>query len=143
MQINTLPAPYAEFEVDAPDGFFTGLPIYFQNTSIQADCFIWDVFDNPHYGATTENFLHEFQEPGAYQVDLLVCNELGCWDSVSHTIYLGSEFYYYVPSAFTPNADDKLDSYFKVYGTNISEVDFRLNIFNRWGELIYTVQHPD
>ena len=111
--------------------------------SQQADCFIWDVYEFPHYGGTTEDFMHEFQEPGAYQVDLSVCNELGCWDSVSHTVYLGSEFYYYVPSAFTPNSDDDLNTFFKVYGTNISETEFRLDIYNRWGELIYTIQHPD
>jgi gliding motility-associated-like protein len=141
--ITTLPSPVAEFEVVAPDGFFTELPIYFQNASIQADCFIWDVHDNPHYGSTTENFMHVFHDPGEYPVELTVCNQLGCWDTVMHTIYLGSEFYYYVPTAFTPNSDDDLNSYFKVYGVNISENDFKLSIFNRWGELIYVVNHPD
>lgn len=143
VMVNTFPAPQAAFDVEAPDGFFSGLPIYFQSTSLQADCFIWDVYDYPHYGATTENYMHRFLNPGAYQVDLQVCNELGCWDTVSHMVYLGSEFYYYVPSAFTPNDDDDLNSYFKVYGTNISEIDFRLDIFNRWGELIYTIQQPE
>ncbi len=141
--VNTYPSPIAQFETIAPDGFYSLLPIIFDNTSTSADCYLWDVHDNPHYGGTTENFIHTFNEPGAYQVDLLVCNELNCYDSVSHTIYIGSEFYFYVPSAFTPHETDDLNSVFRVYGTNISELEFKLDIFNRWGELIYTLHHPD
>lgn len=43
----------------------------------------------------------------------------------------------YVPNAFTPN-DDGLNPQFMAYGTNIKE--FSMEIYNRWGELIYTVQ---
>ena len=36
-----------------------------------------------------------------------------------------------------------VNSFFKVYGTNISEVDFELKIYNRWGEQIISLHHPD
>ena len=141
--VNTLPSPGAAFEVEAPDGFFSLLPINFINTSIAADCAVWTVHETPAVGSTSENFQHVFSDPGTYPVDLWVCNDLGCWDSVTHTITIGSEFYFYVPSAFTPNPEDDVNSFFKVYGTNISAVDFEMNIFNRWGELIYTLKNPD
>jgi gliding motility-associated-like protein len=141
--VNTLPSPGAAFEVEAPDGFFSLLPINFINTSIAADCAVWTVHESPAVGSTSENFQHVFSDPGIYPVDLWVCNDLGCWDSVTHTISIGSEFYFYVPSAFTPNPEDDVNSVFKVYGTNISSVDFEMNIFNRWGEVIYTLKNPD
>jgi gliding motility-associated-like protein len=39
------------------------------------------------------------------------------------------------PSAFTPNGDN-LNDIFDVYGQFIT--DFEMNIFNRWGELLFT-----
>jgi len=141
--VSVFPTPMAEFETTAPDGFFSLLPIYFNSTSIGAECYVWDIYDYPHYGGTDDHITHTFGDPGQYQVDLKVCNELGCWDSVTHYVDLGSEFYFYVPSAFTPNPTDDINSFFKVYGTNISELGFELNIFNRWGELINSLHHPD
>ncbi len=46
----------------------------------------------------------------------------------------------YVPNAFTPN-DDPLNPQFMAYGTNIRS--FSMEIFDRWGELIYTVTGID
>lgn len=42
----------------------------------------------------------------------------------------------YVPNAFTPNSDE-INPVFLAYGTNIRE--FKMEIFNRWGQLIFTV----
>ena len=41
----------------------------------------------------------------------------------------------YIPNTFTPNGDEH-NGVFKVYGGNIGA--FRLDIYNRWGEKIYT-----
>ncbi|MEZ4921546.1 MAG: gliding motility-associated C-terminal domain-containing protein [Crocinitomicaceae bacterium] len=46
----------------------------------------------------------------------------------------------YVPNAFTPNGDS-FNEYFKAQGLNI--LDFEMLIFNRWGELIYTINNLD
>lgn len=141
--VTVYPTPMADFETTAPDGFFSLLPIDFNSTSMDAECYVWDIYDYPHYGGTDDHISHTFSDPGQYQVDLKVCNDLGCWDSVTHYVYLESEFYFYVPSAFTPNTSDDLNSFFKVYGTNISELGFEMNIYNRWGELINSLHHPD
>lgn len=42
---------------------------------------------------------------------------------------------FYIPDAFTPNEDNKNDL-FLVYGSLIS--DFEMEIFDRWGELLFT-----
>ncbi|MCU0384043.1 MAG: gliding motility-associated C-terminal domain-containing protein [Cyclobacteriaceae bacterium] len=46
----------------------------------------------------------------------------------------------YYPRAFTPN-NDNLNDTFRVYGKYIRE--FRMNIFNRWGELVFTSANID
>jgi len=46
------------------------------------------------------------------------------------------EFTFYIPNSFTPNGDGvKKNEEFGAYGTNI--VDFHMDIFNRWGELLF------
>jgi gliding motility-associated-like protein len=44
----------------------------------------------------------------------------------------------YVPNTFTPGGDDDINPVFKAYGGNVKT--FEMYIFNRWGELIYTIQ---
>ncbi|MFN9501317.1 MAG: gliding motility-associated C-terminal domain-containing protein [Chryseotalea sp.] len=46
----------------------------------------------------------------------------------------------YYPRAFTPN-NDNLNDTFRVYGKYIRE--FRMKIFNRWGELLFTASNID
>jgi gliding motility-associated-like protein len=41
----------------------------------------------------------------------------------------------YIPNTFTPNRDGKNDQ-FLALGTGITE--FKMRIYNRWGQLIYT-----
>ncbi len=61
--------------------------------------------------------------------------EAGLPQSISNvlTIIKGSNIYY--PTAFTPNGDG-LNDFFNVFGKYI--IGFEMNIFNRWGELLYT-----
>lgn len=57
--------------------------------------------------------------------------------SVSNTIRVVKDPKIFYPTAFTPNGDD-LNDYFHVSGQYI--VDFRMNIFSRWGELIFSTE---
>lgn len=58
----------------------------------------------------------------------------GC--SASDTVHIYYNPIIYVPNTFTPDSDEH-NQLFKVKGGNISE--FRMDIYNRWGELIYTI----
>ena len=60
----------------------------------------------------------------------------------THNLSVVNElFNLYVPNAFTPN-DDGLNDVFQVEGTGINASNFQLDIFNRWGELIYETYEP-
>lgn len=57
--------------------------------------------------------------------------------SVSNTIRVIKDPTIFYPTAFTPNGDGLNDN-FQVMGQYI--VEFRMNIFNRWGELIFSTE---
>jgi gliding motility-associated-like protein len=58
----------------------------------------------------------------------------GCIGTDSVTIFIGEEFSIYIPNVFTPNGD-LINNIFYVYGINIKNLS--VNIFNRWGEMIF------
>lgn len=68
-----------------------------------------------------------------YTVTLIDQN--GCTASDNVTIYFDPLIY--VPNTFTPN-DDPNNRFFLPIGTNID--DFRIDIYNRWGEIIFTAE---
>ncbi|HNO05283.1 MAG TPA: gliding motility-associated C-terminal domain-containing protein, partial [Flavobacteriales bacterium] len=65
-----------------------------------------------------------------YTVQLTDAN--GCKAADQVTVFVNGNLY--VPNTFTPNGDGINDGFF-AYATEISE--FRLLVFNRWGEQIY------
>lgn len=67
---------------------------------------------------------------------LTVANEEGClaFDSIKIS-YEGS---IYVPNSFSPDGDG-LNDVFSAYGEGI--VNFEMNIFNRWGELVFNAKN--
>ena len=75
-----------------------------------------------------------FQEAGVYGLMLMVKNEFNCWDTVMHTIKVESDFAAYIPNAFTPNDDGLNDTFYPVMR---GVKKFELQIFDRWGELIF------
>ena len=75
-----------------------------------------------------------FEEAGVYGLMLMVKNEFNCWDTVMHTIKVESDFAAYIPNAFTPNGDGLNDTFYPVL-RGVKKFD--LQIFDRWGELIF------
>jgi gliding motility-associated-like protein len=58
-------------------------------------------------------------------------------ESVSNRLVIVKNPNLFYPTAFTPNGDN-LNDVFNVYGQFITE--FEMNIFNRWGELLFTTK---
>jgi len=88
-------------------------------------------------GANTEDF--ETSIPGIYT--LTVTDENGCTASDEIELKNGCEDHVSMPNAFSPNADGVND----IFGPNYSgEVeDYNLQIFNRWGQLIFDTNKID
>jgi gliding motility-associated-like protein len=87
------------------------------------------------YGETTQSITATEQR--VYKVT--VYNEHGCEGSDEFEIDGGCISHYYIPTGFTPNGDGRND-FFRP--SLINYEDFSMQIFNRWGELIFETNDP-
>ena len=77
-------------------------------------------------------------EPGTYTLEVSgQC--IQALDSL-HVIEGRCTPYIYVPNTFTPNGDGNNDRFFVSYDGPMR--DFRMDIFDRWGERIFTAEEP-
>ena len=125
-------------QVDNCSGF------QFYDSSINANSYSWS-FGHPVSGDENESDLqnpeHAYTpDTGTFNVCLIVENADGCRDTicknVSSTYQLRSEFY----NVFTPGTDGKNDVFLP---TLVGVVDYDLQIYNRWGELVFQTSDPD
>lgn len=132
--IEVLPLPIADFIVDPSTKSYLDPSFTFTNTSQLATSFEWNFGDNTFSYEVHEE--HTYETHGDFYVQLIAFNDLGCTDTALRLIRVNPDFAIYIPNAFTPDADRFNPSFF-VQGVGISEDDFELLIFNRWGEVIF------
>ena len=80
-------------------------------------------------------------EGGTYPVQLQITDSHGCVNVVNRQIEIQSMFNLFIPTSFTPNNDGHNDAFF-VEGTDIDPDRFEFEIWNRWGELIWSTTDP-
>ncbi len=128
--------------------------IDFNSTTPNAIAYFWN-FGDPDSGtlnfdtlATTSHF---YTRPGLYSVVLLAENALGCADLEVRTDYVNIESVsYFFPTAFTPNGDGLNDVFRPVPNeldvpgvpTQANPLLLDLNIYDRWGLLVYQATDP-
>jgi len=98
----------------------------------------WDFGDNTFGEDSIAS--HSYAEAGEYTILLAIETQYNCWDTISKKILI-DEYALYIPNTFTPNTDDDLNNEFKPYGYGVKA--FKMMIFNRWGELIFTSEDLD
>jgi gliding motility-associated-like protein len=104
----------------------------------------WDFGD----GTITEesNSTFEYQYPfdeGNYTVGLVVESQYGCLDSTTQLIQVKGDVLYYVPNAFTPDGDEHNNTFSPVFTSGYIPGSYQFDIYNRWGELIFSSQNPE
>jgi PKD repeat protein len=126
--------PVAQFTY-APDSALTTLDdINFDNNSFNANWWTW-YFGDGDILDTTDMPIHNFSLPGIYDVKLVVTSPDGCEDSTVVKINIRDQSLFYIPNAFTPDANG-LNELFKVYTWNLN-VPIELVIYARNGEMVY------
>jgi len=133
-----------------PEAAFTGSPqpttiieteIIFTNYSSNNTTNDWD------FGGlgTSQDVNPSFTFPNligdTYPVTLVVTNALGCEDEITVLIEIRDELAVYIPNAFTPNGDG-VNDWFYVNGNDIDPEEFLLQVFNRWGQLVFETEDP-
>lgn len=90
--------------------------------------------------SSLQNPVHEYPDTGYYDVWQYVTTQYGCKDTANVRVKIDPEFMFYIPSAFTPDEDDKNEEFF---GAGIGIRDYRMRIYNRWGEMIFESNEYD
>ncbi|MCB9182624.1 MAG: gliding motility-associated C-terminal domain-containing protein [Flavobacteriales bacterium] len=138
--IHVVPAPEADFVISPNPGSVGNSTLFF--TALDDD--------NVHYGWTLDLVPHgegmrdQQWFPDALASSHVMClnvvDRYGCVDTLCQQfdIEVPSIF---SPNAFTPNGDGLNDKYFPRVLNTVSE-DHLFQVFNRWGELIFSTTDP-
>ncbi len=135
--ITVFPKPYAAFNVDPKETLLTNPIISFTNLSIGGDSCRWafdsiggisDLCNPPPYS---------YKDTGTYAVTLITSNLYGCADTAYRNVIIEPDYVFYIPSGFTPNADEINDT-FGAKGSFIE--DYEMTIYDRWGTVVYVTK---
>lgn len=78
----------------------------------------------------------QYPEVGKYPVLLITTTDEGCRDTVFRILEVKDELNVYIPNTFTPN-DDGVNDFFMVKGLGFKTEGFTMEVFDRWGHLVY------
>lgn len=107
------------------------------STVLANNTYTWNLADYMH--TTQTNVTYSFPTYGTMVVTLYATNEFGCKDTTFKIIEVKNDYAVWIPNTFTPNGDgynDVFQPIFSPYG--ISESDYEFDIFDRWGEKIFS-----
>jgi gliding motility-associated-like protein len=118
--------------------------VSFDNTSAGASNYEWD-FGDDSPTVTAVNPTHEFPSDATsgYLVTLYAYSPLGCVDSFQTVIQVNEEVIYYIPNTFTPDGDEFNQNFQPVFTAGFDPYDWRMLIYNRYGEVIWESNDPD
>ena len=109
--------------------------VNFINTSIDAIPLLWS-FGDSTFSLSSDPY-HIYDNPGIYDILLVVEDINQCKDSVVKQIIMYYDFVLYVPTAFTPNNDGENDT-FGPSGLRMDKYkSYHFQIYNQWGERIF------
>ncbi len=112
----------------------------FEDLSVDAVTWFWDFGDG--ITSVLENPIHTYQDTGYYIVTLISTRGTGCQDTAIQHIDINPKLSFFMPNAFTPNNDDENDG-FKGKGFIPSVSNFKMSVWNRWGNLVFETTDPE
>jgi gliding motility-associated-like protein len=127
----TIVKPEANF-MPISENLIEGLPISFYNLTTNGYTYQWYFGDGDQSTLINPNNIYD--TAGTYYITLVAWDAKGCVDTITKPITILEEFYIYIPNAFIPD-QDRINNFFS--GSFIGVKWIKMEIFNRWGELIY------
>lgn len=115
----------------------SGTTFSFNNQSVNSTNYSWDFGDGTQ--STMENPTHTYPEQHSYMIATLITNNIdNCPDTSKQLVQLKVPILFYIPNTFTPNGDGFNQKFQPIFKYGIIESSYKLRIFNRWGEEIFT-----
>ncbi len=138
--INLHPQPDANFTFDpGPETDVFNTKVNFTNTTEYGAPLDYEWYISTFATFSTKDAYFEFPTNGGKRFVncLKVENEQGCRDSICKELYIKYEVLLFVPNTFTPNNDDVNETFLPVV-EGLKTEGYKLFIFNRWGELMFS-----
>lgn len=137
--------PEAEFSWSNEIPGILSPEVSFFNESLESQHYNW--YLNDEIFSTefdTEININNFNLLGesSFEICLETTNELDCSETTCHRLQLDSEIDIYIPNSFTPN-NDYLNDLFGPVLYDFPIESYQLNVFNSWGELIFSSLNPE
>ncbi len=136
--LTVYPEPIANFTYSPTHIQMFNTTVDFTNQSTGAVDYIWRIQGGSPSSSTLENVISKLPEgdTGTYTVMLVAISDHQCADSILQVLTVYPEQIFYAPNAFTPNGDGNNPTW-RVYMAGYDFRNFDLNVFDRWGELIW------
>lgn len=138
--IRVYPTPDARFTFSPLIPSIIDPEVIFTNLSTDANMYIWSFGDGDTSNA--QNPYHWYHQIGNYLVELIAITNFGCRDTAKSYIPVRDEYTFYAPTYISPDNDD-LNDVFYVIGNGITDKNFKMYIYDRWGEIIYETDKYD
>lgn len=142
--VNAYPYPVAQFSVNT---HVLNLPydvLTCTNQSTGAVTYNWNFGDGGSSSLTNPSY--NYNTIGDFQIQLIATSQYGCSDTAYQQVITDADVVF--PNAFTPNGDGPSGGYY-VLGSLDNDiffpytsgvVDYKFQIFDRWGELIFETE---
>jgi len=139
--IHTEPWPKANFDTEHIDYLNIDTEVEFTNTSSFATHYEWNFGDNSPL-STMVHPIHIYPDKATadYTIILTALNDVGCIDTAMSKIKITEVELIYVPNAFTPDNNVHNEYFIPIISSELDIDDYRLDIFNRWGEIVFTTR---
>jgi len=133
--------PTAVFQADPQKAYSDEAVISFTNQSTNTETYLWDFDDGKRYEGRNPP-PHAYNEVGTYRPTLIAGTEYGCLDTARTTIEIIPRILY-APNAFRPSSDIPENKFFMLSGKGINPDRFRVEIYDRWGQVVFESDHPE
>lgn len=131
--------PTASFSVEPSETTIIDPNIVFTSNSVGANSLSWNFGDGDGLTTTVATTTHTYSSVGTYTITLLTTSQNLCTDTATGTISIVEDINIFIPNSFSPNNDGTNDEFFPT-GTGLSKENYLMEIYNRWGEMIFSTK---
>ena len=135
------PKPILDFSYlpDTPSYLFPDIFLEDKSSSVLYE-WIWLV--NGSIIANWKETDYTFPDTGNYTLTLIGKDTNHCKDTITKNVFISPIVVLHIPNAFTPN-DNSLNDVFKPEGIFLGITDYSFQVYNRWGELLFSSTDPE
>ena len=134
--------PVADFD-HLPEGVNTLDPVVqFNNTSTDAESFLWDIAGLANTTDVNTSYRFPSVLGDEYTVCLIAVASANCLDTLCRSIVIEDAPAVYVPNSFTPDGSG-INDIFKPIVLGVDRRFYRFDIFDRWGQPLFSTEDPD